>query len=250
MVATIFAGRLKSVLDLIISPCQNAFVPKRQSLDGVLVANEVVDYDRKEGRNCLLFKVDFEKACDKVSWRYSRYMMKRMGFGGWWMGWIKSLVFNSKMSDLVNEAEGLSGLVRKSIKVGEFGKLSIKGSCWVENLQFADDTLHVGEGTWKHQNGLRELIILKDAYPDLYKASSLKGVSVAAMGGWREESWRRNDFGITDIILGEFGLLEGYARFQESLDCFWGTKDGKDLVSWSYNSFLDFSVASCYEFYG
>ena len=33
--------------------------PGRQFLDGVLVANEVVDYARKEDRDCLLFKVNF-----------------------------------------------------------------------------------------------------------------------------------------------------------------------------------------------
>ncbi|XP_058775491.1 uncharacterized protein LOC131649751 [Vicia villosa] len=47
-------------------------------------------------------------------------------------------------------AEGLSGLVRKSIELGEFGRFPIKGSCWVDILQFADDTLIVGEGLWKH----------------------------------------------------------------------------------------------------
>ncbi|XP_058774780.1 uncharacterized mitochondrial protein AtMg01250-like [Vicia villosa] len=47
-------------------------------------------------------------------------------------------------------AEGLTGLVRQSIEIGEFGRFAIKRSCWVDILQFADDTLIVGEGTWKH----------------------------------------------------------------------------------------------------
>ncbi|XP_058753252.1 uncharacterized mitochondrial protein AtMg01250-like [Vicia villosa] len=46
--------------------------------------------------------------------------------------------------------EGLTGLARKSIDVGDFGRFSINGSCWVDILQFADDTLIVGEGSWKH----------------------------------------------------------------------------------------------------
>lgn len=39
VVAKLLSGRLKGVLDSIISPCQNSFVPRRKFLDGVLVAN-------------------------------------------------------------------------------------------------------------------------------------------------------------------------------------------------------------------
>ncbi|XP_058726398.1 uncharacterized protein LOC131597740 [Vicia villosa] len=46
-------------------------------------------------------------------------------------------------------AEGLTGLVRKSIEVGDFFRGTINGSCWVDILQFADYTLIVGEGSWK-----------------------------------------------------------------------------------------------------
>ncbi|CAI8610796.1 unnamed protein product [Vicia faba] len=38
-----------------------------RSVDGVLVANELVDYVKKEGKSFMLFKVDFEKAYDKAS---------------------------------------------------------------------------------------------------------------------------------------------------------------------------------------
>lgn len=67
MVAKLLARRLKGVLDLIFSLCQSAFVLGRKFLDGTLVANEAVDYAKKEEKNCLLFKVDSKKAYDKVS---------------------------------------------------------------------------------------------------------------------------------------------------------------------------------------
>ncbi|XP_058752759.1 uncharacterized protein LOC131625939 [Vicia villosa] len=175
VVTKLLAGRLKKVLLSIISNCQSAFVPGRQLLDGVLVANEVVDYARKEGSKCIPFKVDFEKAYDKVSWNFLRYMMQRMDFGHRWLKWMELLVFNSNMSILVNGsptkeftvsrglrqgdplspfifvlvAEGLAGLVKKSIEVGDFQRFEIKRSCGVDILQFADDTLLVGEGSWK-----------------------------------------------------------------------------------------------------
>ncbi|XP_058782261.1 uncharacterized protein LOC131656596 [Vicia villosa] len=64
----------------------------RHLLDGVLVANEVVDFVKKEGRGCLLFKVYFEKAYDKVSWNFLRYLLRRMGFGDKCRRWMEMLV--------------------------------------------------------------------------------------------------------------------------------------------------------------
>ena len=39
----------------------------RQILDAALVANEVVDDMWKRPKHCLIFKLDFEKAYDRVS---------------------------------------------------------------------------------------------------------------------------------------------------------------------------------------
>lgn len=80
VIAKLLAGRLNGVLNSIISPSESAFVLGRQLLDGVLVANVVVDYARKKGKNSFLFKVDFEKAYDKVNWNFLIYMLKRMAF--------------------------------------------------------------------------------------------------------------------------------------------------------------------------
>ena len=46
----------------------------RSLLHSVLVANEVVEEAERSGKNCLLFKVDFEKAYDSVSWSFLFYM--------------------------------------------------------------------------------------------------------------------------------------------------------------------------------
>ncbi|XP_058776799.1 uncharacterized protein LOC131651145 [Vicia villosa] len=184
VVAKLLAGRLKGVLNSIISNSQSAFVPGRQLLDGVLVANEVVDFARKEGKNCLLFKVDFEKAYDKVNWSFLRYMLKRMGFGDKWTRWMELLIFNSKMSVLVNGspskefsvhkslrqgdplspflfvlvAEGLTGIVKQSIHIGELQNFILSDSYSVDILQFADDTLIMGEGSWKHVRALKAVL--------------------------------------------------------------------------------------------
>lgn len=66
ILAKVLAKRLKKVLGGIISNFQSAFLPGRQILDGVLVFNEIVDLAKRK-KECLLFKVDFEKAYDSIS---------------------------------------------------------------------------------------------------------------------------------------------------------------------------------------
>lgn len=54
------------MLGKIISDSQTTFVKNKQILDGILIANEVVDEARKNKKELMLFKVDFEKAFDSV----------------------------------------------------------------------------------------------------------------------------------------------------------------------------------------
>jgi hypothetical protein len=70
ILSKILANRLKKVLGKLISSCQSAFLPQRQILDGLLVLNEVIDLAKRRKDNCPLFKVDFERAYDTVSWGF------------------------------------------------------------------------------------------------------------------------------------------------------------------------------------
>lgn len=49
-------------------------------LNGVVVLNDVVDLAKRRKEECLLFKVDFEKTCDLISWNFLVYLMERMSF--------------------------------------------------------------------------------------------------------------------------------------------------------------------------
>jgi hypothetical protein len=70
LLAKVLARRLASVMDSIISRSQLAFVKGRNLVDGVLVANELVDYAKKTKSECMVLKVDFEKAYDSVDWGF------------------------------------------------------------------------------------------------------------------------------------------------------------------------------------
>jgi hypothetical protein len=98
----LLANRLRLVIGSVISESQIAFVKDRQILDGILIANEVVDEARKSKKELLSFKVDFEKAYDSVDWGYLDEVMGIMSFPTLWRKWIKECVCTTLASVLVN----------------------------------------------------------------------------------------------------------------------------------------------------
>lgn len=73
--------RLKEALKEVISQNQIVFLGGRQSIDGVLMANECVDAILKKGDLGVHCKIDMEKAYDRVNWNFLDYMLKCLGFG-------------------------------------------------------------------------------------------------------------------------------------------------------------------------
>lgn len=45
----------------------------------MVVVNEVIDLTKKIMNSCLIFKVDFEKTYDSVSWEFMKYMLVKFG---------------------------------------------------------------------------------------------------------------------------------------------------------------------------
>ncbi|XP_026452112.1 uncharacterized protein LOC113352514 [Papaver somniferum] len=91
IISKVLADRFKEVLSDIISSHQTTFIKKRQILDGVLVANELIDSRERSGRECILIKVDFEKAFDHVNWDFLNEILGLMSFGDSWRKWVNNL---------------------------------------------------------------------------------------------------------------------------------------------------------------
>jgi hypothetical protein len=118
LVAKVLAGRLASVMDKLISFNQSAFIKGRQLVDGVVAVNEIIDVARKSRKECLIFKVDFEKAYDSVSWSFLDYMMRRLGFSDRWCRWIRACVFCGNLSVLVNGCPTEEVNIHRGLKQG------------------------------------------------------------------------------------------------------------------------------------
>jgi len=102
VLAKLLANRLWGVIGTVISDTQSAFVKGRQILDGIVVANEVVDETKKLNKNLLMFKVDFENANDSVNWNYLDDIMCKISFPTLWRKWMKECVTTATATVLVN----------------------------------------------------------------------------------------------------------------------------------------------------
>ncbi|GKV07790.1 hypothetical protein SLEP1_g19511 [Rubroshorea leprosula] len=174
ILAKLLANRLRKVLDKIIGEQQMAFIKGRQLLDGVIIANEVIEEVKRKKKSSFIFKVDFEKAYDKVSWDFIDYMLMRMGFAAKWRKWMKECLQSSTVSILINGsptrqfsvskgirqgdplspflflivAEGLNGLMASAVDKNLFKGARIGNvDVTVSHLQFADDTIFFGEAS-------------------------------------------------------------------------------------------------------
>ncbi|GAU51099.1 hypothetical protein TSUD_411800 [Trifolium subterraneum] len=209
ILAKVLANRLRLVIGSIISESQTAFVKDRQILDGILIANEVVDEARKSKKDLMLFKVDFEKAYDSMDWGYLDKVMGRMSFPTLWRKWIKECVCTATASVLVNgsptdefplerglrqgdplspflfllAAEGLHVLMEAVVdrhlfegyRIGERDPVS------VSHLLFADDTLLLGVKSWANVRALRAVLVLFETMSGLkvnFSKSMLVGVNI------------------------------------------------------------------------
>lgn len=174
ILSKLLANRLSKVLKKVISPTQSGFLPGRSTSEGILVANELVDEVKRSSSSFVIFKADIEKAFDSVSCGYLFAIMRSMGFGETWIGWIRECLRTVRIAVLVNgsptneismsrglrqgdplsplsfliAAKGLNGLIEVAKEAGMLkGVVVGREKTIITHLQYADDTLLIGEAS-------------------------------------------------------------------------------------------------------
>ncbi|GAU26347.1 hypothetical protein TSUD_101800 [Trifolium subterraneum] len=188
ILAKVLANRLQLVFGSVISESQTAFVKDRKILDGILIANEVVDE--------------------------AHAVMGRMSFPILWRKWIKECICTASTSVLVNgspteefplqrglrqvdplysflfllAAEGLNILMQAMVDHQFFSGYSFgtQNQIFLSHLQFADDTLLLGTKRWSNVRALRVVLVLFETMSGskVFNKSMLVGVNIA-------DSWLR-----------------------------------------------------------
>ena len=74
----------------------------RQILDVSLIANEVIDSMVRRKEKGILCKLDVEKAYNKLNWKFIFMVLREMGFGNKWIGWIHWCISTASFSIIIN----------------------------------------------------------------------------------------------------------------------------------------------------
>lgn len=83
IISKVLANRLKSLIDLIISDTQRAFIPGRLITDNIMVAYEVMHFMKRKTtgkQGWMALKIDMSKAYNRVEWNYLEAVLYKRGF--------------------------------------------------------------------------------------------------------------------------------------------------------------------------
>lgn len=104
LITKVLANKLKTVLPSLIGQEQSSFVPGRQIVENIIVYQEVLHSMRKKkGRTgIMMFKIDLEKAYDRLDWSFIRDTLKQAGLHEIWIDRIMTCVETSRLAVLWN----------------------------------------------------------------------------------------------------------------------------------------------------
>lgn len=117
--AKLLAKRLQKVLSAVIDERLNAFLVGWYLLHRAIIANEMVDKAKRKRKECLLFRVDFEKAYDFVCWKFLYYLLSRLGFDEKWIKWIEGCLISRLISILVNGSPTKEFMLERWLRQGD-----------------------------------------------------------------------------------------------------------------------------------
>jgi mannosylglycoprotein endo-beta-mannosidase len=99
-------NRVTGIAENVIQPTQTAFMPGRHILEGVVILHETIHELHRKKMDGVLFKIDFEKAYDKVKWPFLQQVMRMKGFHPTWCSWIQRFIEKGSVGIRVNDDIG------------------------------------------------------------------------------------------------------------------------------------------------
>ena len=112
-------NRLTQIAHSMVRPTQTAFMPSRHILEGVVVLHETLHEIHSKKLDGVVFKVDFEKAYDKVKWPFLQQALRMKGFDEAWRKQVESFVQGGSVGIKVNDDIGQYFQTLKGLRQGD-----------------------------------------------------------------------------------------------------------------------------------
>ncbi|GJU75640.1 putative RNA-directed DNA polymerase, eukaryota, reverse transcriptase zinc-binding domain protein [Tanacetum coccineum] len=80
---------------------------------------KVIKWFKKRRKKMLIFKLDFEKAFESVSWKSLDFILHSLGFGNKWRSWISACLHSSRAFVLVNGNPILKFSIKRGLRQGD-----------------------------------------------------------------------------------------------------------------------------------
>ena len=94
--AKVIATRIKGVLNHIIHPDQNAFLPGRSIAEAIRTVLDVLDFTRINNIQGFAISIDFHKAFDSINHSFLFRALTTFNFGPSLVRWIQTIYNNGK----------------------------------------------------------------------------------------------------------------------------------------------------------
>lgn len=98
---------------------QTAFLPGRNIMEGVVILHETIHELHTKKQNGVIFKIDFEKAYNKVKWSFLQQTLRMKGFSPKWCRWVEEMISGGSVGIKVNDEIGPYFQTKRGIHQGD-----------------------------------------------------------------------------------------------------------------------------------
>ena len=121
IIAFVFARRLQTIIDKLISNSQTAYVKGRFIGLNARLILDIFDFCEENNCDGILLFLDFEKAFDSVEWNFLVKSLVKFNFGPEFIAWIKILycnpIFRIKNNGWVSRTCNMSRGIRQGCPI-------------------------------------------------------------------------------------------------------------------------------------
>jgi hypothetical protein len=112
-------NRISHIAMKVISPTQTTFLSGRNIMEKVIVLHETIHEMHRKKENGLIFKIDFEKAYNKINWSFVQQTLRMKGFSPTWCRWITSFMEGGHVRIKINDQVGQNFQTKEGVRQGD-----------------------------------------------------------------------------------------------------------------------------------